>query len=165
MPLPASHSSIYPVEGGGERAHTGNLRRPKTNIHPSQLSSPDSLLWTQETHRASPKIWGEEVLRTYRCPEITSILLWGALSPRPSRRLHPGSRSQAFFCLNILEAPPLSFHSCWVPARWTGRGCLLRFVCALVPGMHLLYVLRGATQWGSLVPLVLQQLGSLPLLP
>lgn len=102
--------------------------------------SPDSLPWAQETHRAGPKIWGKEVLRAYRCPEISSFpYQWWALSPQPSHRLQPGLRSHAFFA-EPQHVPPLVSHSCWVPARWTGRGCLLRFVCALVPGMHLLSV-------------------------
>lgn len=118
MPLPASLSSVYPVEGGGfERAHTGNLRRPETNIHPSQASSPDSLLWTQETHRASPKVWGKEVLRPYRCPEITSILssCGGVLSSQ----LWTSPRAQVsgilLQSLNILDVLPY----CSIPA-----GCL-----------------------------------------
>lgn len=161
--------SFFYLPGGSREVREPTLETPEGHKQPFILHksppSPDSLPWAQETHRAGPKIWGKEVLRAYRCPEISSFpYQWWALSPQPSHRLQPGLRSHAFFA-EPQHVPPLVSHSCWVPARWTGRGCLLRFVCALVPGMHLLSVLRGPHSGGSLVLLVLQQLGSLPLLP
>lgn len=148
MPLLASRSSVYPVGGGKVRRPTlANPESQKQNSHPSQFS-PDPLPWAQETHRADPKIWGKEVLRAFRCPEISISSFWGGGSSlQPSPRLLPGPRSQASFPTASMfwMSSPSSF-SC----KMDWQRLLVAFLFVLwCQECHLVYVLRGATQSGE----------------